>query len=276
MRNLPKIVDTLTTFLVVCCIAPASLMAQAGTQPESQELAKKLANPVSDLVSVPFQYNWENGIGPDDDLRTILNIQPVVPFSLSENWNVIGRWIAPYVSQPVFLGSTSGFSDIVFSMFFSPAKTSSLVWGVGPVLTLPTTTDPTLGSGKWSAGPTAVVLKISGPWVYGMLANQLWSFAATSDKDRSDVNQGFFQPFLSYCWPSGITFTLQSETTANWHASKDSDIWTVPINVAMSKLTKFGPFPFSIQVGAGAYVAAPDSGPEWKLRAAFVLLLPRS
>jgi hypothetical protein len=242
-----------------------------------QELAKKLANPVSDLVSVPFQFNWENGVGPNrDGMRMVLNIQPVLPISMTEKWNLIERWIMPYVAQPEALGSSSGFGDVVFSSFVSPAGSTSLTWGVGPVLTLPPTTDPTLGTGKWSAGPTAVVLSIKGPWVYGMLVNQLWSFANASSADRASVNQAFIQPFLGYVTAGGITYTLNSESTANWAADDGSNRWTIPINFLISKLTKFGPFPFSVQGGFGLYAATPDDGPKWKLRTNFVLLLPRT
>lgn len=244
--------------------------------PNQQDLAKKLANPVSDLVSIPFQFNWENNVGPDDEgMRMVLNIQPVVPISLSEKWNLIGRWIMPYVAQPEALGSSSGFGDVVFSSFFSPAGEPTLTWGIGPVLTLPLSTDPTLGSGKWAAGPTGVVIRIQGPWVYGILANQLWSFADASSDDRADVNQAFIQPFVGYVTKGGVTYTLNSESTANWDAEEEEK-WTVPINFLVSKLTKFGPFPFSVQAGVGVYVTAPDDGPDWKLRTNFAVLLPRT
>lgn len=143
-------------------------------------------------------------------------------------------------------------------------------------MTLPLSTDPTLGSGKWSAGPTGVVLKIQGPWVYGLLVNQLWSFADASSDHRASVNQAFVQPFLGYVTKTGVTYTLNSESTANRNAEGSGETWTVPINVLVSKLTKFGPFPFSAQVGVGSYIATPDAGPEWKLRTNFVLLLPRT
>jgi hypothetical protein len=258
-------------------VAAAARDTTAKPRPDQQELAKKLANPVSDLVSVPFQFNWENKVGPDDDgMRMVLNIQPVVPISLSEKWNLIGRWIMPYVAQPEALGSSTGFGDVVFSSFFSPAGEPTLTWGIGPVLTLPLSTDPTLGSGKWAAGPTGVVIRIQGPWVYGILANQVWSFADASSDDRADVNQAFIQPFLGYVTPGGVTYTLNSESTANWEAKGDGETWTVPIHFLVSKLTKFGPFPFSVQAGVGVYVAAPKDGPDWKLRTNFVVLLPRT
>jgi len=266
----------------VCITAMLASSDVLAAEPESapagsdaQGMAKKLINPISDMVSIPFQYNWENGVGPDEDLRTILNIQPVVPFTLTPKWNLVARWIMPYISQPAAYGSGSGFSDIVFSTFLSPAASSKLIWGAGPVFGLPMTTDPTLGSGKWSAGPTVVGLKMQGPWIYGMLANQLWSIANTSNVDRPDVSQAFFQPFIAYCTPGGVTYTLQSESTANWNA-EEGDVWTAPINFLVSKITRLGPFPMSVMGGGGVYVAKPEDGPEWKLRAMFVLILPRT
>jgi hypothetical protein len=241
---------------------------------DAQELAKKLSNPVSDLASIPFQFNWENGVGPDNGLRTVLNIQPVVPFEISHKWNLIERWIMPYVSQPEYLGSGSGLSDITFSSFISPNTGKTLTWGVGPVITLPMTSDVAVGSGQWSAGPTLVVVKTRGAVLYGLLWNQLWSYATVSERARVAVNQGFFQPFIAWTRPSGVTLALQSESTANWNAPNDADRWTIPINATVSKVTTLGPFPFSVLGGAGVYVASPDNGPDWKLRAAFTLILP--
>jgi hypothetical protein len=263
--------------LAVLSIFASGARAQEGGGAGNDDLAKQLSNPVADLVSIPFQFNWENGVGPDEDLRYVMNIQPVVPFALSENLNLIARWIMPYVSQPVlFPGGepASGNSDIVFSSFFSPANSTGLTWGIGPVFNLPTTTDPVLGTGKWSVGPTAVVLKQQGPWTYGMLANHLWSIADTGDPSRSDVNQTFVQPFVALGLKKAVTITLQSESTANWEAT-DDDTWTIPINLFLSKVTALGPFPFSVAGGGGVYIESPSGGPEWKLRTAFTLILPR-
>jgi hypothetical protein len=203
-----------------------------------------------------------------------LNVQPVMPFQLNEDWNLIARVIVPLVSQPpLFEGGApaSGISDILTSFFFSPSK-GGLTWGVGPAISLPSTTEPTLGTEKWSAGPTAVVLKQTGPWTYGMLWNQIWSFSG--NPSREDVNQMFLQPFVAYNTKNLWTFTLQSETTANWEV--DEDRWTVPVNVLVSKLSSFGPFPASYAFGFGVYAAHPEVGPTWKIRSAIVLLLPRS
>jgi hypothetical protein len=249
---------------------PASATA-AGN--EAEALAKKLNNPVSDLVSVPFQFNWAQPVGPDDQTRFILNVQPVMPFSISKDWNLIARVIMPFVGQPPLSpggDAATGLGDVLASFFFSP-KTGHPIWGVGPAISLPSTSEPTLGTGKWSAGPTFVILDQKGRWTYGALVNQIWSFAGADN--RSEVSQFYAQPFLAYTTPTAVTYGVNSETTANWKA--DSDKWTVPINFMLSKVSTFGPFPASYQVGVGYYVAGPDTAPDWQLRATITLLLPR-
>jgi hypothetical protein len=268
---LPVAVILLAASLAIVVPSHAETTDSGGSDAEA--VAKKLSNPVSDMVSVPLQFNWISGNGPGQDLRFVLNLQPVVPFAISEKWGLIGRWIMPYESQPASLGSATGLGDITASGFFSPRASTGLLWGAGPVVQLPTTSDPALGSGKWSAGPTAVLVKQAGHWTYGMLWNQLWSFASTSTVDRPDVNRALFQPFLAHVAQKGVTMTVQSEATANWSAS-GSDVWTVPIIGQVSKVTRFGPFPFSIAGALGVYVAKPDGGPDWLLRTNFTLVLP--
>jgi hypothetical protein len=255
----------------------ASGSPAAAAEPGAEDLAKKLANPVSDLVSVPFQANWDQGVGVDDGTRFILNIQPVVPVSLTKKWNLIGRVIMPIIGMPPLVTgaeSTSGMGDILASAFFSPADSSKVIWGVGPVVSLPTTTDPYLGSGKWSGGPTFVILKQKGPWTYGVLWNQIWSFADAIDADRPEVSQMFVQPFMAHTNKRAVTYQLSSESTANWKAD-DGDQWTVPIIAMVSKVSSFGPFIASYGAGVGGYVVSPEGGPDWKLRAMFTLLLPK-
>ena len=238
-----------------------------------EELAKKLSNPISDLVSVPFQFNWEQGVGPDDQTRFILNVQPVMPFALNDKLNLITRVIVPLVSQPPLAEGGQpafGVGDVLTSFFFSPVSGGGFTWGVGPAISLPSTTLPTLGTEKWSVGPTVVALQQSGPWTFGALANQVWSIAG--NENRQDVNQLFLQPFVARQLPKLWTLSLNSEMTANWEAEDDK--WTVPINLAFAKLSSFGPFPASYQFGGGVFVEHPDAGPKWKLRAAIVLLLP--
>jgi hypothetical protein len=198
-------------------VIAAFVVASAFTSPvfaqeDSAELAKKLSNPVAALISVPFQLNYNRNIGPvDEGERWTLNIQPVVPIEINQEWNIISRTILPIIWQDDIFpsaGSQSGIGDIFQSLFFSPkAPTASgWIWGAGPVFLLPTGSDDLLTADKWGAGPTAVVLKQQGPWPYGLLGNHVWSF--TGDDDRPDVNATFLQPFLAYATPTAWTFRL--------------------------------------------------------------------
>ena len=238
------------------------------------ELAKKLSNPVAALISVPFQHNFDFGAGPNGDgFQYKLNVQPVIPISLSEDWNLISRTIIPYVYQENIFGtsSQSGLSDTVQSLFFSPKAPTSggWIWAVGPVLLIPTATDDLLGAEKWGAGPTAVVLKQQNGWTYGALANHVWSFAGESD--RAEVNATYLQPFVSYTTKKATTFTLNTESTYDWQGHQ----WTVPLNLMVQQLVKIGGQPITLTVGARYYADKPDGGPDWGLRFAVIFLFPK-
>ena len=243
---------------------------------DAAALAKQLSNPVAALISVPFQSNWEQGIGPDGDgSRYTLNVQPVIPMSIGEEWNLISRTILPVVDQwSIFPGAGEqfGLSDTLQSLFFSPKEPTAggLIWGAGPVFLLPTATDELLGSEKWGAGPTAVGLVQTGSWTFGMLANHIWSFAGPSD--RADINSTFIQPFLSYSTPTAWTYTLQTESTYDW----EGDQWNVPIAALVAKVTKIGGQLVQFQAGPRYYAASTESGPDgWAFRFNVVLLFPK-
>ena len=257
----------------LCCLASAAAQAEDS----AAALAKQLANPVAALISVPFQFNYDQDIGPaDDGDRWLLNVQPVVPISLNDDWNLISRTILPIVSQSDIFpgaGNQSGIGDVVQSVFFSPkAPTDSgWIWGAGPVLLLPTGSDDLLTADKWAAGPTAVLLKQQGPWTYGALANHLWSFAG--DSDRQEISATFVQPFLSYTWPSAWSVSLNTETTYDWNDDQAS----VPINAGFAKVTKLGSQLVSWGFTARYWADGPDGGPEGLgLRFNFTLLFPKA
>ena len=240
------------------------------------DLARQLANPVSSLISVPAQANYDSDIGPDDAGSLLrINIQPVVPIAISDDWNLISRTILPLVDQR---GATaggadrSGLGDTVQSFFFSPKapSASGWIWGAGPVLLLPTASDALLGSEKWGIGPTAVALKQRGPWTYGALVNHIESFAGESS--RRDLSATFAQPFVTYITPRHTTFSVNLETTYDW----ESDAWSVPINAGAYQLLKFGNQ--LVQVGGGVryWLESPAGGPEGVgFRLQFTLLFPK-
>jgi hypothetical protein len=262
--------------LLAVSTAVLALVGVSAAQPASEEdLAKETQNPVSDLISVPFESNFNFGVGPNDDLQYILYVQPVVPFRLSEDWNLITRTIIPLIDQPELgpgVGDVFGLGDIQLSQFLSPAKSGALIWGIGPIFQFPTATDDALGSDKWSAGPTAAALTIRGPWVAGALVNHLWSFAG--DDDRADVNQTLIQPIVNYNLPGGWFLTSVPYITANWETDGD-DRWTVPIGIGVGKVHRFGTQPVSLELAAYYNAVRPDDAAEWTLRFRINLLFPK-
>lgn len=234
---------------------------------DEADMAKKLANPLASLISVPFQANFDEDIGPDEDGSVWkINIQPVVPISLNERWNLISRTIIPVIDQhdvPIDGKGEFGLGDTVQSLFFSPAKptSSGLIWGVGPVFLLPTATNNALGTEKWGIGPTAVALKQAGHWTYGALVNHTESFAGAGD--RSHVSATFIQPFLTYITRTKTTISLNTESSYDWNEEE----WSVPINFNVSQMLKVGSQLLQVGGGVRYWADSPDNGPDdWGAR----------
>lgn len=224
--------------LAIALASSASATAEATTPAPPEEtdtdLAKQTQNPVADLISVPFQNNFNFNTGPKEKTVYVLNFQPVIPFHLTLSWNLITRWIAPIINQPTLapgIDAAFGLGDINPSFFLSPTGSREVIWGVGPTVTLPTASSRELGAGKWSLGPTAVALTMQGPWVVGALVNNQWSVGGWGERD---VNQMRMQPFVNYNFGQGWYLTSAPILTGNWEAA-GSDQWTVPVGMGGGK-----------------------------------------
>jgi opacity protein-like surface antigen len=240
---------------------------------EDKDLQKASQNPIADLVSVPFQSNTNFNSGPFNRTQEVLNIQPVVPMHLNEDWNVISRTIIPLVSQPDprIDSSTNGIGDITQSLFLSPAHPGPLIWGVGPVFTAPSASDPILGTGKVLFGPTAVFLMTPGHWVLGVLLNNQWSVGG--NPLRPAVNTGLAQPFVNYNMEHGWYLTSSPVITVNWLAAS-GEKWTVPVGGGFGRVFRVGGQPVNAQIQAFYNVERPTGASDWQLRFDVALLFP--
>jgi hypothetical protein len=260
--------------------AVGMLFAATPAQAEmsAEDLAKAAQNPIGNLVSVPFQNNTNFGVGPEGGTQDILNIQPVIPFELNKDWNIITRTIVPLIWQPGSVpdeGTNFGLGDIQLSAFLSPSLPGAggLIWGVGLITQMPTDTND-LGNKNWGLGPTAVVLKLEkgNPWVYGALVNNVWSLS--SDQRGGSYSNFLLQPFVNYNFPDGTYVNTAPIITADWKAESGQQ-WTVPLGLGVGKIFRFGNLPVNMQVGAYYNVIKPDYGANWQLRAQVQFMFPK-
>lgn len=275
IRHIKQAVGAITFGLVLMGVQGASLLA--AEQQSAEELAKKVQNPVADLISVPLQNNFNFNVGPEDGLQYVLNVQPVIPIKLSADWNLITRTIVPIISQPGFSPGqdrVNGIGDIQFTPFLSPRNLEGLIWGVGPIVQFPTNSNDRLGNDRWGLGASVVALKLSkgSPWVYGALVNNIWSVSG-SNSDPSYSNF-LIQPFLNYNFSGGFYLSSAPIITANWKADS-GDRWTVPLGGGAGKIVHFGRLPVNLQLQAYYNVATPDNGADWQLRFQVQFLFPK-
>ena len=255
----------------------ALIAVPARAEMSAEELAKLAQNPVGNLISVPFQNNTNFNVGPYNGSQKILNIQPVIPVEINKDWNIITRTIVPVISQPQLspmTDRTNGIGDTVFSAFLSPAQPHGLIWGVGPVVQLPTNTSAELGNRNWGLGPTFVVLHLEhgDPWVYGVLANNIWSLS--SSKQGGAYNNGLVQPFVNYNFKGGLYLVSGPILTVDWKADSGQQ-WTVPLGGGIGKIFHIGRLPVNTTLQAYYNVVHPDNGANWQLRAQVQFMFPK-
>jgi hypothetical protein len=262
--------------LPLAMVALALAMPARAQDDQAAELAKQLSNPVASLISVPVQYNRDDYGGPNDGAKVDrLVLQPVVPFSLNDDWNLITRTIIPFADQrgfPVATLNQSGIGDVTASQFFSPKSPTAggWIWGVGPVELLPTAAEDALGTGKWGLGPTFVILKQSGPWTVGYLGSHIWSVAGDDKRNAVDVTS--VQPFFSYTTRTHTTIGAFTEAAYDWKGKQ----WSVPLIVQAGQLFKIGPQVLQLAVAGKYWADSPDNGPEgWGLRVQLTFLFPK-
>ena len=266
-------------FLSLLALSSALCAASARAELSAEELARIAQNPVGAMVSLPFLNNTNFNVGPRSGTQNILNIQPVIPVTIDQEWNLITRTIAPVIWQPGFTadqGTTFGLGDIQFSAMLSPSKPAAggWIWGAGAIAQLPTNTSEELGNKNWGLGPQGVVLRIEhgSPWVYGMLVNNVWSLS--SSHRGGAYNNLLLQPFVNYNFPGGLYLNTGPMITADWEA-ESSQRWTVPVGMGIGKIFHLGKLPVNTQLGAYYNVVHPDEGASWQMRLQVQFMFPK-
>ena len=268
--------DRYFRLIATVAVLGATISFPAQAELSAEELAKIAQNPVGALISVPFQNNTNLNVGPGKGTQNILNIQPMIPISANDDWNVITRTILPVISQPALYPDddrANGIGDLQFSAMLSPAKPGAWIWGAGTILQAPTNTNG-LGNDNWGLGPQAVVLHLEkgDPWVYGVLVNNIWSLS--DSQQGGSYNNGLIQIFANYNFPGGFYLTSAPVITANWKADSDQR-WTVPLGGGVGKIFHIGKFPVNSQLSAYYNVVKPDDAANWQIRFQVQFMFPK-
>lgn len=264
---------------IVSIVVGMVAMFGGGSSPafaQNSDIAKQAQNPIARLISVPFEndFNPQTGISKNDEY--VLQVKPVVPLKLSNDWNLITRTVVPVIQVPDLtprISGVSGIGDVNLSLFLSPARAfHHIIWGAGPIVSFPTASETILGTKKLSVGPTAVVLKSQGHWLYGTLINNIFSVAGPSA--RADVNQMFMQPFVNYNFRHGWYLTSSPQVTADWEKQR-AERWVVPVGGGVGKILRVGDLPVNMSTQFFSNVEHPQGTTNWSARLQIQLLFPK-
>ena len=258
-------------------IAAEKSGALAASKPavDSVEIAKKLANPIANMISVPLQYEFSRGVGRNQggSEQTVL-FQPVMPFNLGGGDTFIVRPIVAGVREVSVQGASGqpfsgyGIASVTIESFYAPNTNSSWIWGVGPYAVSPSGNSGKFGSQQTGLGATAVVLNRAGPWTYGLLGYQSWSMGG--NPAFGTQNNLYGQPFVAYTTKEALTYTVNMEALYNYDTRRTSN----PLYAGASKLMVIGGVPFSFGAGPMYYVSNTPGGPSgWGARATATIVI---
>jgi hypothetical protein len=267
----------LAVVLVLLALLDAGVRASAQeAQPSLQQIAKQARNPLPGQINIPVMPTFNFGTGHGHVTQFALEIEPLIPVPLPNDWNLVTRTDLQVINQPeTELGQrdTFGFGDIEFSAIVSPPSTEAFVWGLGPIVLLPTASSNVLGDGKWGMGPTAAGIFSTGPWQLGLLVNNVWSFAG--ERTRSTVNDMTIEQDIQYTLPSGWFLAYGPSVTADWTRSS-SDRWTVPVGAGVGKALQIGQLSLNVQAEAYDNVVRPAGTSTWSLILTLQFVFPET
>ena len=268
------VVGAAVACLLGCGLARAQEAAAPAAGTDLGALAKLAQNPVANLNTIPFQWNFYSGGGLRSQSMMVLNVQPVLPLQINEDWIVVSRTVIPFVNLPgAGTERFQGIADIQQQFYFTPTGGEGLIWGAGPIFSFPTSNQEATETGQYAAGPTAVALSIGKTWVYGGLVNHLWKVAGSDE--TSKINSTFIQPFLNFNLPGGWAISSSPGITANWEAESGQQ-WTVPLGLGFSKVTVVAKIPLNVLLQYYGNAVRPDNAPAGFVRMQFSLMFPRA
>lgn len=259
---------TVFVFLAASCLSYAQ---------QSESVIEELREAPS-FFALPTELDHDFGAVNGD--ATIIRLMPLYGFTLGENWRLVNLTIITLADAPGgtptfpggddFGGNTAGIADLLHASFFTPKSSGSFIWGIGPMLSLPTATDDALGSDKWSLGPAVRLTHTTTHWSFGVVAGQRWSVAGSGN--RPDVNQllirGVIRRELGEKW----YFVSNPLITSNWDAPGET--WLVPVGGGLGRKFEMNGHPWAWSLQGYYNAIKPDGAPDWVARFSITAAIP--